>query len=40
MDKPLEVDIRDYMQDKPELRTAIEKWGYVDPESGSLLYKK
>jgi len=30
MDKPLEPDIRTYMQDKPELKTAIEKWSYVE----------
>jgi len=29
MDKPLEVDMYEYMKDKPELKAAIEKWGYV-----------
>lgn len=29
MDKPLKTNMKDYMKDKPELRDAIEKWGYV-----------
>jgi len=27
------------MQDKPELKAAIEKWGYTDIKTGELLYK-
>tara|TARA_B100000315_G_C14498101_1_gene551014 strand:- start:335 stop:1246 length:912 start_codon:yes stop_codon:yes gene_type:complete len=40
MDKPLEENMVAYMQDKPELKAAIEKWGYVVPESGNLLLKE
>ncbi len=29
MDKPRGEEMHSYMQDKPELKTAIEKWGYV-----------
>ena len=38
--KSLDQSIESYMQDKPELKVAIEKWGYVNPESGNLLYKR
>lgn len=31
MDKSLNEDIKTYMNDKPELKAAIEKWGYVKP---------
>lgn len=31
MDKPVDVPMEIYMQDKPELKSAIEKWGYVKP---------
>jgi ribulose-bisphosphate carboxylase large chain len=40
MDKPLNVDMLSYMQDKPELKAAIEKWGYVDPATNKVLYKR
>jgi ribulose-bisphosphate carboxylase large chain len=40
MDKPLNENMYSYMRDKPELKAAIEAWGYVDPENGKLLYKK
>jgi len=43
MDKPLEEDIISYMKDKPELKAAIKKWGYVNPKSGEkfeVLYKR
>lgn len=40
MDKPLDVNMHDYMQNKQELKAAIEKWGYVEPRTGELLYKK
>jgi ribulose-bisphosphate carboxylase large chain len=40
MDKPLSVNMDEYMQDKPELKSAIEKWGYIDPDTNKILYKK
>ncbi len=40
MDKPLSENIFSYMQNKPELKKAIETWGYIEPRSGKLLYKK
>lgn len=40
MDKSLEQDMREYMQDKPELKAAIEKWGYVHPKTSEVLYKQ
>ena len=33
MAKPLDEDIKTYMNDKPELKAAIEKWGYVDHQT-------
>jgi len=30
MDKPLEENIYSYMKNKPELKAAIDKWGYTD----------
>ncbi|MDD5699634.1 MAG: RuBisCO large subunit C-terminal-like domain-containing protein [Candidatus Nanoarchaeia archaeon] len=40
MAKPLKEDMFGYMQGKPELKAAIEEWGYVEPASGKMLYKK
>ncbi len=40
MDKPLKENMFTYMQDKPELKAAIEKWGYVDPATNEILYKR
>ena len=39
MAKPIGEDMKSYMQDKPELKAAIEKWGYTDIKTGELLYK-
>lgn len=40
MNKPIEEDIRTYMEKKPELKAAIEKWGYTEINSGKVVYKK
>ena len=40
MDKPMDTNMQEYMQDKPELKKAIEKWGYVSAKTNTVMYKK
>jgi len=40
MAKPPWQEMVDYMEDKSELKTAIQKWGYTPPDSGEVWYKE